>query len=526
MIKTCRLLAGVKRAPALAVSLAAAAALPLTSAHAFQFDALGGKGFLDSTIAVGIGIRAEDSSSRLQSQGNDNFPDAGDVYSTPLTGTHDFGVDWDGTGFFTRLTYLYDYTIDEEDDIDDAAKDLAGADISARDYFVYTGFDLLGRRGNFRLGNQVVSWGESTFIQGGINVINPFDVAKLRAPGSELKEALLPARIAWLSYGLTPMTTMEAFYQFYWERVEADPVGTYFSTRDFVGNGSGDEGIPISPLLPAIARGADQIADDGGEFGVKLSRLIPALDYSEVSLYYLNYHSRLPFLTASPVTAFLPSPPFPPGTPDTTTARYFFLYPENIRLWGASLSTQVGETAIQGEVSYRENEPIANDSAAIIGAAAAGGVPEPFDRRPFGQVQGTATRLFGRISAIGADQTTAVLEAGYSWLPTGRPDGYDHLTSHGWGLQGQMSLDYFDVWRSIAMTPRLALGWDVDGYLGQFIEDRKSASVGVTAKYLDTWSVDVAYTDFWGAEKSSRPANQINALHDRDFIAANFKYFF
>jgi len=35
----------------------------------------------------------------------------------------------------------------------------------------------------------VVSWGESTFIQGGMNVINPVDVSKLRVAGAELKEA-------------------------------------------------------------------------------------------------------------------------------------------------------------------------------------------------------------------------------------------------------------------------------------------------------------------------------------------------
>jgi len=41
-----------------------------------------------------------------------------------------------------------------------------------------------------RLGRQVISWGESTFIPNGINVINPIDVARLRTPGSELREAL------------------------------------------------------------------------------------------------------------------------------------------------------------------------------------------------------------------------------------------------------------------------------------------------------------------------------------------------
>ena len=34
-----------------------------------------------------------------------------------------------------------------------------------------------------RLGKHVLNWGESTFIQNGINAVNPFDVSKLRVPG-------------------------------------------------------------------------------------------------------------------------------------------------------------------------------------------------------------------------------------------------------------------------------------------------------------------------------------------------------
>ena len=60
------------------------------------------------------------------------------------------------------------------------------------DLYAYGKFDIGGRGLFVRAGNQVVSWGESTFIQNGINVLNPVDVGKLRAPGAELKEALSP----------------------------------------------------------------------------------------------------------------------------------------------------------------------------------------------------------------------------------------------------------------------------------------------------------------------------------------------
>ena len=46
-----------------------------------------------------------------------------------------------------------------------------------------------------RAGKQVVNWGESTFIGGGINSINPIDVSAFRRPGAEIKEGLIPVNM-------------------------------------------------------------------------------------------------------------------------------------------------------------------------------------------------------------------------------------------------------------------------------------------------------------------------------------------
>src|SRR5690606_31877087 len=86
---------------------------------------------------------------------------------------------------------------------------------------------------------QVVNWGESTFIQGGINSINPVDAMAFRRPGAEIKEGLLPVNMAFASIGLTESTTLEAFYQLEWEETRTDPCGTFFSTVDFVYEGCG-----------------------------------------------------------------------------------------------------------------------------------------------------------------------------------------------------------------------------------------------------------------------------------------------
>ncbi len=86
---------------------------------------------------------------------------------------------------------------------------------------------------NWRLGRQVVSWGESTFIQGGINVINPVDVSRLRVAGAELKEAFEGVNMIWGSIDLTPSLSLEALYMFEYREIIPDPAGAYFCTNDF-----------------------------------------------------------------------------------------------------------------------------------------------------------------------------------------------------------------------------------------------------------------------------------------------------
>jgi hypothetical protein len=85
---------------------------------------------------------------------------------------------------------------------------------------------------------QVVSWGESTFIQGGINAVNPVDVSKLRVAGAELKEAFIGIPMIWGSFSLTESVSFEPLYIFQWKKTDPDPAGSYFSTNDLATPGA------------------------------------------------------------------------------------------------------------------------------------------------------------------------------------------------------------------------------------------------------------------------------------------------
>ena len=131
------------------------------------------------------------------------------------------------------------------------------------DLYATGAFDVGGAALDLRLGRHVLNWGESTFIQNGINAINPFDVSRLRTPGSELREALLPVSMFSAAVAPTDTLSVEGFYQLAWEETEIDPVGSFFSVTDYVGPGAtraviplsdgvNDEGFGFGPLTPAI----------------------------------------------------------------------------------------------------------------------------------------------------------------------------------------------------------------------------------------------------------------------------------
>ena len=241
-------------------------ALLPASVHAFQIKNQEGDviGSFDTTISAAASWRAQGRDPSLvgitnsgtsrdinSDDGNLNY-DSGKLFSSPIRVTHELGLKRGSYGLFARGTYFHDFSYHRQNEnvasgFGSTGKDRLGQDIELLDAFVYGAFNSFGgRKLNVRLGNQVVNWGESTFIPNGINVINGVDVARLRNPGADLKEALRPTPMIWASQGLTGQISVEGFYSFRWRETRLDPRGSYFSTTDalspdgdkvFVGSG-------------------------------------------------------------------------------------------------------------------------------------------------------------------------------------------------------------------------------------------------------------------------------------------------
>ncbi len=462
------------------------------SAAEFQWGAV--EGSFNSNISLGANWRMEDPEPRLVTPGNApgfgtastgtaddgdlNYED-GDLYSLILKGVHDLELRKGDFGVFLRAKYWYDHELSDgerphgnsanqytrnkslyDTKFDDLAK---ASGFELFDAFVYGTFYLGEAQAplDIRVGDQVASWGESTFIQNGINIINPIDVSAFRRPGAEIKEGLLPVGMVTVSAGVTNALNIDLFYQYDWEKTVIDGCGTYFSTNDVGATGCNvvTASNQISDRLNMlgglfVTRLPDIEPDDDGQYGIGIRYFAEELAGSEFGIYYMNYHSRTPYLGgftgSNEAIGGPPNVPFIPGNPLGGNPQYFAEFPEDIELFGASFATNVAGFAISGEVSYRPDYPVQINATEILQAAlayapwstvtpivrAAGfGAPvSGYDELSFTQAQITFIRFIDRV--MGADRLSLAAEFGGNWVGS-RPDQsvqrYGRNTIYGMG---------------------------------------------------------------------------------------------
>lgn len=316
-----------------------AAALAAAPAAAVEFQAGGASASLDTTLSHGLSWRLSDPKDmpeRVNSNDGDLNYRRGIVSNTSRF-IGELDVQSGGFGAFARIQGFVDFENREGDGartpLPAEARDRVGDDIEVLDLYVSGAFDLGDAPIDARIGNLVLNWGESTFIQGGVNVVNPFDAARLRKPGAELREGLLPVPIAAVAASPAPDLSVEGFYQLKWAETRIDPSGTYFSTNDYATPGGeraflyrdafpvSDRGgafNSLSPLAPAIGadlaaaglpgsfgldfmsvpRAPDRDARDSGQWGVAVRYYAEELADTEFGFYFVNHHSRLPLVSA------------------------------------------------------------------------------------------------------------------------------------------------------------------------------------------------------------------------------------
>lgn len=400
--------------------------------------------------------------------GDLNYRSAGDLITHNFKVTSEIDISNGNFGAFIRASAFYDFENADNDLLSDEAQERVGTDVRLTDAYIWGDHEIGEHFLTWRLGQQVVSWGESTFIQGGLNAINPVDVSKLRLAGSELKEAFEGVNMLWGSMDLTDSLSIEGLVLFEWENIIPDPAGTYYAASDIATPGgsyamlgfglypqpvinpdlfstvclqgnltASDTGLP--PQLVgagcalAIPRGATREADDSGQYGAALRWFAEDWGGSEFGFYYLRYHSRLPMISGAAITSHPLVPPF------FASASYWTEYPEDLDLFGISFNTTIGTWSLGGEVSYRPDLPLQIDDVEILfgaltplnpllaapvsryqsqlGQFAPGEVIRGWHENDSWQAQATLTKLFGPGVLFGASQIVFLTEVGFNAVP-------------------------------------------------------------------------------------------------------------
>ncbi|MET1077306.1 MAG: DUF1302 domain-containing protein [Pseudomonas sp.] len=494
------------------------------------------------------------------------------------------------------------------------------------DAYVSGNWDLGELPLSARVGRQVFSWGEGVFYRGGINSTNPVDASKFHLPGAELKEVLVPMEALSFNLGLSDNLSMEAFYQWRWKESRLDPVGTYFSDTDLFADGgqtvySTDSNPLLAELLNNYALasslqiggigqgpfgpnsytngstgtfkvanvGEDIEADDSGQFGVTLRYVAESLNATEFAVYLINYHAKEPQLAvdlsgyqgvdgSDPIWAVLPAEALPGlATLDLAgNAQARRDYVEDIRLYGFSFNTTLGDMSVSGEVAYRPNTPISiaatDDILGDVLLPGLAGVSQVWDRATpgaqactpvagkslcrgslfenyeraetfnlslsgvynfgpllsfdslFGVAELASQHIRGSdLSYLAWDgserQFTSAADKAYVDPAHGDKEQIDR-DSYGYTLL--LSGSWNDVYRGVKLTPYAVFQHDFQGNsdrTGNFIEGRKAHTLGIDASYLNSFEVGLQYTDYYGAGLN-------NGLRDRDNMSLSAKYSF
>lgn len=399
------------------------------------------------------------------------------------------------------------------------------------DAYVYGHFDLGSLPTNIRLGRHTVLYGESLFF--GSNGIAagqaPVDVIKLLSvPGAQFKEILMPVNQISGQVQIDSNIAVGGYYQFEWRANSIPGAGSYLSSADFVGPGSERFFVPGTFGAVYFNRDSDLSPRNSGQGGLQI-RWRPEGDGSEYGIYATRFHAKDFTLHLDPAaTPALPS-----------VGRYSQVYPENIKAYGASMSTVIGEANVAFELSARRNTPLTSDP--VLGFNPATG--ERFDNKN-NPNYAVGNSIHAQASIIYLLKGTPLWQGGdilaeVAWHRrtsiTKNPASMDpNVTRDASALRILFSPQYYQVFPGVDLTVPIGLGYNpsgrssIDPKFNGGVEHGGDFSVGATFDYRKQLKFGVNYVTRFGPEGTfltpNRPPQGTvlpykQTLKDRDFLS-------
>jgi hypothetical protein len=397
-----------------------------------------------------------------------------------------------------------------------------GRDAEFLDAFVYAKGNVGDMAGTVRVGRHAVVYGETLFFgaNGIANAQGPIDLVRLLAvPGTQFKEVLRPVPQISGQLQVTPQMSLGAYYQFKWEKTILPPAGSYLSTLDFVGEGA-------QSVFPGVfVRAADESAKNSGQGGVQMRYRLEAIG-AEIGLYASRYNDKTPqiYLTLDP--AFQP-------------ASLVHTYAQDIRTFGASFSTSVGDANVAGEVSVRDNTPLVSDPQVILPTAPKNNSNDP--------AYAVGKTLHGQVSTVYSLPTSVLWNGGFflgeiAWnrrlsVSANAAAMDPNTTRNALAFRLLMIPSYYQVMSGLDITVPIGLGYNPSGKSSAVfafnggVRHGGDLSLGVTGDYQNKWQFGVNYVHYLGAAAPmlTPPNSQTSylsygqPLKDRDFLSFNIK---
>jgi hypothetical protein len=420
------------------------------------------------------------------------------------------------------------FSVDHDEFTRDTEK-LHGRKAELLDAFVFGRFSLGSSTATVRAGRHSLVWGESLFfgangIAGGMAPIDAVKAASV--PNTQFKELIRPTEQFSGQLQLTPDVSIGAYYQWRWEETRLPASGSYFSTLDIISEGAERLITAPNPAIPggeplAFFREQDIKAKDSGQGGVQVRFRVDETDFG---LYAIRYHDKAPQIYIRPR---LGAPDFVTGSIGT----YQWVYPENIRAFGASISHTFGDYNVAGEVSTRRNTPLSSDGITIVDGS--------------GDNDGDARYAVGNS-----------LHAQVSWFATLGPsfiaNEADFLGEVAWNrllsvtknreaLNPNADRDaanvrviyeprYRQALPGVDLSVPIGLGFGIgnSSVVGAFNGDKVGdLSIGLTALYLNQWRAGITYTHYFGPAGTFLDEDNLisfkQSLKDRDFVSLSIQ---
>ena len=448
----------------------------------------------------------------------------------------EFGAHFSGEAYL-NTTYLgtnqngnaaiLNYSVNKPNDYPSATRNVSGENARLLDAFVYGSVHFGADNSQtltVRAGRETLLWGQSLYLtNNGIAAgMAPIDVMTAENnPNAQTQQIIEPTGQVDVTYEPNQVVTFQGYYKFEWAPDYFPGAGSYFNSADLISPGSSRLLLGPAFGLPRIKNLNPEISN--GQFG--LATMLTLGNY-DAGLYALRYDSAAPVVTVDAPFVPFPYPPY------AIPSSYRLVYPRDIWIEGASLSTTVGPANVAGEVSFRQHMNLAQGTVVQLLSNNANSNPA----YPTGNTwaaQASAIYLTPSVpldpggitftGEIGMNHLLAVTanKQATAWY------GGLHRSSTASDAVVVITPTYYNVVPNLELTFPIGFHYNLYGRSKIDATENQgtgSVNVGVQGTYKVNWIASLTYNDYIGAANPNLPGEP--SVADRSYVLLNLQHSF